>query len=140
MTRAKEYAVYDGVEYQASVNADSVALLLPRVGPCPEGWGAGHKEYWIRRVPRASVTRLFSVTTFCTFHGIEVGVHDIYPVTETAWIYRSMGSQTTPPHPDFEEARDPGVAQWWAIVPWSSLTDVAETIAEIPVVPPNPYS
>ena len=138
--RARDYAVYDGVEYSARVLKDAVVLMLPRVGPCPEGWEPGNREYWIRRVPRASVTRLFSVTTFCTFHGVRVGVYDAYPTTETAWIYCSRGSETTPPHPDFEEARDPGVAQWWAIVPWSSLTDVDETIAEIPVVPPNVYS
>lgn len=138
--RAGKYAIFDGVEHRARVLEASVALLLPRVGPCPEGWAPGSMEYWIRRVPRVSVARLVSVTTFYTFHGIRVAVHDIHPTTETAWISYTRGSETTPRHPAFTPDPDPGVAQWTADVPWSSLTDVHETIAEIPVVPPNPYS
>ena len=138
--RAGEYAVYDGVEYSARVLKDAVVLMLPRVGPCPEGWGPGNREHWICRVPRASVTRLFSVTTFSTFRGIRVAVNDIYPTTETAWISYVPGSEATPPPPVFVKDPDPGIADWSADVPWSSLTDVDETIEEIPIVPPNVYS
>ena len=138
--RAGEYAVYDGHEYQASGGDDDVALLLPRVGPCPQGWRPGTREYWIRRVPRASVTRLFSVTTVGAFQGIRVAVNDIYPTTETAWISYVPGAETTPPPPVFVKDPDPGIADWTADVPWSSLTDIDETIVEIPVVPPNLYS
>ena len=137
--RAGEYAVYGGVEYRARIQPETAILVLPQTQPYPDGWVRSQGNRWKRKVPRASVAQLFSVKTFCSFHGIRVGVHEIFPTTETAWIYYSMGSETTPPHPAFEKARDPGIAQWWAIVPWSSLTDVAETIAEIPVVPPNPY-
>ena len=122
------------------MNENSVALLLPRVGPCPEGWAPGDREYWFRRVPRASATRLFSVTTFCTFAGIRVAVHDVYPTTDTAWISYVAGTETTPRHRVFVKDPDPGIANWTADVPWSSLTEVAETIVQIPVVPPNPYS
>lgn len=138
--RSGEYAVYDGLEYQSRVQIDAVILFLPQTQPCPEGWVRSQGDRWKTKVPRASVTRLFSVKTFCAFHGIEVGVHEIYPTTETAWIYRTMGSERTPPHPDLEDPRDPGVGEWWAIVPWSSLTDADETIEEIPIVPQNLYS
>lgn len=138
--RAGEYAVYDGVEYSARVLKDAVVLIVPRVGPCPDGWGPGNREHWICRVPRASVTRLFSVTTFCTFRGIRVAVNDIYPVTETAWISYVPDSEVTPPPPVFVRDPDPGIADWSADVPWGSLTDVEETIEEIPIVPPNVYN
>ena len=98
--RSGEYAVYDGVEYQACIHPDAVILFLPQTQPCPDGWVRSQGDRWKTKV-RASVTRLFSVSTFSTFDGVRAAVHDVYPTTETAWISYVAGTETAPRHPVF---------------------------------------
>ena len=139
--RARMYAVYDGVEYQArELGRTEIALLLPQSRPCPEGWKRSSNGYWRGDVPRATVEKLFRVFSEGWFEGMSVGVHDIYAMAETAWVFFAGRADEVPEHPAFEKDQDPGTSGWTAIVPWSSLTDVTERIEPIPIVPLNPYS
>lgn len=139
MIRAKEYAVYDGIEYRARILPETVILFLPQTQPCPDGWGRSQGDRWSKRVPRASVEQLYSVDSAGKFHGILVRIHDVVPATETAWVYYVGGASDTPRDPAFTFDPDPGISEWTADVPWSSLTDVQEWVTPIPVVPPNVY-
>lgn len=129
--RAGDYAVVDGVEYQAKVHGDMVTLFLPRTQPCPQGWVRSQGDRWKMRIPRTNVSELYTVGSYANFEGIYVSVRQVFPATKTAWIYYIGGSEEQPMHPVFQPDPDPGIAWWNATVPWDSLTDVVEPVTPI---------
>lgn len=140
MIRVGEYAVVDGVEHSVNIHFSEITLLVPQSVPRPDGWSPSHGKRWKLRIPRSRASRLFRVFSHGTFKGIEVSVRDVRPMDEAVAIYCPRRSADAPPDPVFKADADPGIAEWWAIVPCTMVTDVTEEITEISVVPVDKWS
>ncbi len=129
--RVGQYAVVDGVEYEArfSRGSDGVGLVVPAAHPRPEGFQADERFGWWRDVPWSSVSRILEVETWArdgdgyvlrlisppragvvgVAHTAEKGPYDDVPAGHPAYL------------------RDERIdAEWVGTVPVESLRDVRE--------------
>ena len=125
--RAGDYAFYQAEFYSASFAGDtSVVLLYAPDGTSPEGFSPNLSGRLRKKVQRQEVTRLQSVETWAVWQGRRVEVVEL--VGGQAWI-----QQWQWPVPDHPAARAIENGLWGAKVPVEELTEVVETVTEVPI-------
>ena len=125
--RAGDYAFYQGELYSASFAGDTwVVLLYAPDGTSPEGFLPDLSGRLRKKVQRQEVTRLQSVETWAVWQGRRVQVR--YLRGDMAWI-----EQWQWPAPDHPAAQVLENGLWGALVPVGELTEVVETVTEVPI-------
>ena len=125
--RAGKYAFYQGELYSASFAEDTwVVLLYAPDGTSPEGFSPDLSGRLRKKVQRQEVTRLQSVETWAVWQGRRVEVVEL--VGGQAWI-----QQWQWPVPDHPAAHAIENGLWGAKVPVEELTEVVETVTEVPI-------
>lgn len=125
--RAGSYADWRGERYRASFSHDSTQVdLLADPGSSPEGFTPDRWGRPRRLVDRAEVSRLEVVTTVAVWQGRRVDVLKVEGeeavVQQWAW--------PVPEHPSVRVVEN---GLWEARVPVGELTEVVESVTEIPV-------
>ncbi|GHG47767.1 hypothetical protein GCM10011331_08870 [Flavimobilis marinus] len=125
--RAGDYAFYQGEFYSASFAGDtSVVLLYAPDGTSPEGFLPDLSGRLRKKVQRQEVTRLQSVETWAVWQGRRVEVVKVAGG-------RASVQQWQWPVPDHPAARAIENGLWGAKVPIEELTEVVETVTEVPI-------
>ena len=125
--RAGDYAFYQGELYSARFAEDTwVVLLYAPDGTSPEGFLPDRSGRLRKKVQRQEVTRLQSVETWAVWQGRRVEVR--YLRGDMAWI-----EQWQWPAPDHPAAQVLERGLWGALVPVGELTEVVETVTEVPI-------
>ena len=124
--RAGDYAFYQGELYSASFAGDTwVVLLYAPDGTSPEGFLPDLSGRLRKKVQRQEVTRLQSVETWAVWQGRRVQVVKVVGG-------RASVQQWQWPVPDHPAARAIENGLWGAKVPVEELTEVVETVTEVP--------
>ena len=125
--RAGDYAFYQGELYSASFAGDTwVVLLYAPDGTSPEGFLPELSGRLCKEVQRQEVTRLQSVETWAVWQGRRVQVVKVAGG-------RASVQQWQWPVPDHPAARAIENGLWGAKVPVEELTEVVETVTEVPI-------
>ncbi|GHG47771.1 hypothetical protein GCM10011331_08880 [Flavimobilis marinus] len=125
--RAGNYAVWRGREYGCvSVYKPFVRLLWRGEEPDEGGFERDHRGVWSRLVDRSEVSRLQSVETWAVWQGRRVQVVKVAGG-------RASVQQWQWPVPDHPAARAIENGLWGAKVPVEELTEVVETVTEVPI-------
>ena len=125
--RAGDYAFYQGELYSASFAGDTwVVLLYAPDGTSPEGFLPDLSGRLCKEVQRQEVTRLQSVETWAVWQGRRVEVVKVVGG-------RASVQQWQWPVPDHPAARAIENGLWGAKVPVEELTEVVETVTEVPI-------
>ena len=125
--RAGKYAFYQGELYSASFAGDTwVVLLYAPDGTSPEGFLPELSGRLRKKVQRQEVTRLQSVETWAVWQGRRVQVVKVAGG-------RASVQQWQWPVPDHPAARAIENGLWGAKVPVEELTEVVETVTEVPI-------
>ena len=125
--RAGNYAVWREREYgRVSVYKPFVRLLWRGEEPDEGGFERDHRGVWSRLVDRSEVSRLQSVETWAVWQGRRVEVRSLRG--DMAWI-----EQWQWPAPDHPAAQVLENGLWGGLVPVGELTEVVETVTEVPV-------
>ena len=125
--RASDYAFYQGELYSASFAEDTwVVLLYAPDGTSPEGFSPDRSGRLRKKVQRQEVTRLQSVETWAVWQGRRVEVVKVVGG-------RASVQQWQWPLPDHPAARAIANGLWGAKVPVEELTEVVETVTEVPI-------
>ena len=125
--RAGNYAVWREREYGCvSVYKPFVRLLWRGEEPDEGGFERDHRGVWSRLVDRSEVSRLQSVETWAVWQGRRVEVRSLRG--DMAWI-----EQWQWPAPDHPAAQVLENGLWGGLVPVGELTEVVETVTEVPV-------
>ncbi len=124
--RAGKYAVYDGFSYSASFASDTRAVLLfAPEGTSPPGFTPTLSGRFKMTVDRSQISYLEKVETHAVWQGRRVEVKRV--TGSTAVI-----QQWQWPVPDHPAAYAIENGLWGAKVPVEELTEVVETVTEVP--------
>lgn len=125
--RAGAYAAFDGVTYRAkNVRGPSILLLAPLSDPQPPGFERDKHRRWSRRVERSELGRTFVVRTTAVWNGKEVDVRSVLGDRASIEYY----SEDTDGWPELTHHQH---GMWSGDVPVDSLSDVSETVIEVPL-------
>jgi len=126
--RAGPYAELQGVIYP-SVSLDDPWVRLLAFGPEPPAPGWEHERWdrWSLLVDRSEVTRLFWVRTTAVWSGWPV---DVSRVEGDHAIFTYDGTGLPTDNPAIARL---GLFEWQGRVPPSELSEVVETVVEVPV-------
>lgn len=133
--RTGEYAVFEGVTYRARIDDRRVHLIVPAQDPRPQGWDRKSYGYWMKTVPRSSVSRLFQVRTTAVLDGVRVGVVNMDEAAGTALVLADAPHPGPEPvlHPDLKWVTGNASREWGGKVAIEKLTDIDEPEYEIEV-------
>lgn len=143
VVRAGQYAVLDGVTYQARLPGrdGQVSLIVRGERPSP-GFERDDRGHWRRTIPRGACSRVFHVATSAYWHRLfPVEVRAVDPGARTASIEYFPGPHPGPPPlgPDGSYLVPPLFAQhggpWHGTVPQGELSTVREQEYELPGEP-----
>jgi hypothetical protein len=125
--RAGPYATFNGVTYRSDfADGTPIRLLAPLSDPQPPGFERDKHRRWSRRVERSELTRTFVVRTTAVWKGKQVDVRSV--LGDRADIEYS--SEDTDGWPELTHHQH---GLWTGDVPVDSLSDVSETVIEVPL-------
>ncbi len=125
--RAGAYATFDGVTYRSDfAYGTPIRLLAPLSDPQPPGFERDQYRRWARRVERSELSRTFFVETTAVWKGKEVDVLSVLGAS----AYIEYYSEDTDGWPELTHHQH---GMWSGDVPVDSLSDVSETVIEVPL-------
>lgn len=134
--RTGGYAVFEGVTHRARITDRRIHLIVPDREPQPDGWERYRTGgYWLKTVPRPSVSRLYYVRTMAVLDGLAVGVINMDEAAGTALVCAHAPYPGSQPklHPDLRWVTGNASTEWAGTVAIDRLTHVDEPEYEIEV-------
>lgn len=138
--RCGQYAVVDGIEYEARVwgrGRGTVSLFIPQIGQKPDGWAPAREGTWYREVSATEVSDAFAISTRASLDHVAVHVDSVNAMDRTAIVRAVQATSRSdhgarPPHPLLTRLDySPYSIDWVGKVPWDRLTDVDEVVGRI---------